>query len=229
MPEMIRLTSAIDGFEFDAWLGKPDGMRKGGLVLVQEIFGLDRYILEDAKRWVDQGYEVIVPAMFDRQERGFVADHDADGIATGLKYSRENGPENPVSDVRACVDALKQDGPVFLIGYCYGGTVGWRAAAAIDALSAVVSYYGGGVAAIADLQPKCPVICNFGRKDPNIPADEVSAKIKAAHPEVPVYIYENSGHGFNNDGRPDSDPEDARLARARASALFDACGAVIAA
>ncbi|AUG54429.1 dienelactone hydrolase [Thalassospira marina] len=227
MPEMIRLTSAIDGFEFDAWHGKPDGARKGGLILIQEIFGLDDYILEDARRWVALGYEVIVPSMFDRQERGFVAKHDADGLAIGRKYAGDNGPENPVADVKACVDALKQDGPVFLIGYCYGGTVAWRAAARIDELAAVVSYYGGGVAGIADMTLKCPVICNFGRKDAHIPADDVKATIKAAHPEVPVYIYENSGRGFNNDGRPDSDAQDARLARVRAAALFDACGAVI--
>ncbi|OSQ43918.1 dienelactone hydrolase family protein [Thalassospira sp. MCCC 1A01428] len=227
MPEMIKLTSAIDGFEFDAWYGAPTGPRKGGLVLIQEIFGLDHYMIEDAKRWVAEGYEVIVPSMFDRQERGFVADHDARGFETGRQYAGDNGIENPVSDVQACVDALKQNGSVFLIGYCYGGTVAWRAAAQISDLSAAVSYYGGGVAGIADVALKCPVICNFGRKDAHIPADDVTATIKKAHPEVPVYIYENSGHGFNNDGRPDSDPADAKLARARSAALFVACGAVI--
>jgi len=227
MPEMIKLTSAIDGFEFDAWHGVPTGPRTGGLVLIQEIFGLDHYMIEESKRWVAEGYEVIVPSMFDRQERGFVADHDASGFETGRKYAGDNGTENPVSDVRACVDVLKQNGPVFLIGYCYGGTVAWRAAAQISDLSAAVSYYGGGVAGIADVALKCPVICNFGRKDAHIPADDVTATIKKAHPEVPVYIYENSGHGFNNDGRPDSDPADAKLARARSAALFVACGAVI--
>ncbi len=228
MSEMITLKSQIDGFEFGVWHAKPEGQRKGGLILVQEIFGLDPYILEDAQRWVDAGYEVMVPSMFDRQERGFMADHDEAGFKTGLKYASDNGTENPVSDVRACVDALKEDGPVFLIGYCYGGTVAWRAASQIDDLSAVVSYYGGGVAKIADMALKCPVICHFGRKDPHIAADEALSTIKAAHPEVPVYIYEKSGHGFNNDGRDDSNPDDAWLARQRSQALFDACGAVIA-
>jgi carboxymethylenebutenolidase len=93
-------------------------------------------------------------------------------------------------------------------------------------LSAGSSYYGGGVAGAADLTPKCPVICHFGRKDGHIPADEVKATLAAAQPQVPVYIYEASGHGFNNDGRPDSDPGDAKLARERTLALFEANGAL---
>ena len=70
----------------------------------------------------------------------------------------------------------------------------------------------------------CPVIVHWGRKDGMNP-DEVKAAVNAVHPDVPVYIYENSGHGFNNDGRPDSDAADARLARERTLALFEANGA----
>jgi carboxymethylenebutenolidase len=71
----------------------------------------------------------------------------------------------------------------------------------------------------------CPVIVHLGRKDGHIPADDVKAKVQAAHPEVPVWIYEASGHGFNNDGRPDSNLADAELARQRTLALFEANGA----
>jgi carboxymethylenebutenolidase len=78
---------------------------------------------------------------------------------------------------------------------------------------------------MADAVLNCPIICHFGRKDGHIPADETAAAIRAAHPDVPVYIYENSGHGFNNDGRPDSDPADQELARQRSLALFEANGA----
>jgi carboxymethylenebutenolidase len=102
----------------------------------------------------------------------------------------------------------------------------WQAVGRLDGLSAGSSYYGGGVAGASDLTPKVPVICHFGRKDAHIPADEVKAKLASAQPQVPVYIYEASGHGFNNDGRPDSDPDDAALARQRTLALFEANGAL---
>jgi carboxymethylenebutenolidase len=115
---------------------------------------------------------------------------------------------------------------VFIVGYCYGGAMVWQAAGRLEGLSAGSSYYGGGVAGAADLTPKIPVICHFGRKDGHIPADEVKAKITAAQPQVPVYVYEKSGHGFNNDGRPDSDPDDAALARKRTLALFEQNGAL---
>jgi carboxymethylenebutenolidase len=224
MAETITLTSVRDGFEFQALHAHAEGERKGGVVVVQEIFGLDRYVQEDVARWASKGFEAIAPSMFDRQKPGFVAGHDPEGMQEGIKYAMANGAENPVSDIQACINALKDKGPVFIVGYCYGGAMSWRAAAECTDLSAASSYYGQ-IAAMAGMTLTCPVICHFGRKDGHIPADEVKAAILAAHPQAPVYIYENSGHGFNNDGRPDSDPEDAELARARTLALFEANGA----
>ncbi|MDB5988412.1 MAG: dienelactone hydrolase, partial [Nevskia sp.] len=116
---------------------------------------------------------------------------------------------------------LQGRGRVFIVGYCYGGTTVWKAAAQLEGLAAASAYYGSGVAAATNLEPKCPIICHFGRKDAHIPADEVKAKLAAAHPDVPIYIYEHSGHGFNNDGRPDSNADDARLARRRTLELFE--------
>jgi carboxymethylenebutenolidase len=225
MAEMITLTSPIDGFAFKALHADAEGPRKGGVIIIQEIFGLDRYVEEDVARWAAKGFEAIAPSMYDRQKPGFVAGHDPAGMQEGFGYAMANGLDNPMADVQACVDALKAKGPVFIVGYCYGGTVAWRAAALCPGIAAASSYYGGQVAGMADLTLACPVICHFGRKDGHIPADEAKAAIEAAHPEVPVYIYERSGHGFNNDGRPDSDPEDADLARRRTLDLFLAHGA----
>jgi carboxymethylenebutenolidase len=134
--------------------------------------------------------------------------------------------ENPVSDVQACVDRLSGSGPVFITGYCYGGAVAWQAAAKVRGLAAASSYYGGWIKDLLDVKLNCPVICHFGRRDANIPADAMKEAIAKAHPGVPVYIYENSGHGFNNAGRPDADPADAELARQRTLALFEANGAL---
>jgi carboxymethylenebutenolidase len=225
VPETITLTAAHDAFAFNALHAQPEGARKGGVIVIQEIFGLDQYVQADVDRWAARGFEVIAPSMFDRQEKGFVAEHDPAGYATGLGYAKANGPENAAGDVQACVDFLAARGPVFLTGYCYGGTIGWLAATRLKGLSAVASYYGSGVAAMASLPLSCPVIVHLGAKDPHIPAEDVKAAIWTTHPEVPVHVYENSGHGFNNDGRPDSDLADAELARQRTVDFFAEHGA----
>jgi carboxymethylenebutenolidase len=225
MAEMIQLTAAHDGFAFDALHGEPSGNRRGGVIVIQEIFGLDKYVREDVARWSGLGFEALAPSMYDRQERGFTAGHDPDGLQAGFKHATANGPDNAMGDIQACIDYLSPRGPVFIVGYCYGGTMVWLAASRCKGLSAGSSYYGGQVAGMAALPLSCPVELHLGRKDGHIPADEVKAKVQAAHPDVTVFIYENSGHGFNNDGRPDSDLDDAKLARQRTLKLFEANGA----
>jgi carboxymethylenebutenolidase len=226
MAEMIKIKStADDGFEFAALHGQAQGRRRGGVIVIQEIFGLDQYVQADVERWSQLGFEALAPSMYDRVEPGFVSGHDEAGLAAAFATVTKAKPEHALADIAACIAYLAPRGPVFIVGYCYGGTMVWQAAGRLDGLAAGSSYYGGGVAGAADLTPKVPVICHFGRKDGHIPADEVKAKIAAAQPGVPVYIYENSGHGFNNDGRPDSDAADAALARERTLALFVANGA----
>jgi len=226
MGEMIKIKStAEDGFEFGALHADAQGKRRGGIVVIQEIFGIDKYVREDVERWAGLGFEALAPSMYDRTHPGLDVGHDDEGMAKAFGAMREAKPEYALADIQACIDYLKARGPVFIVGYCYGGAMVWQAAGRLEGLSAGSSYYGGGVAGSADLTPKVPVICHFGRKDGHIPADEVKAKLAEAQPQVPVYIYENSGHGFNNDGRPDSDADDARLARERTLALFEANGA----
>ncbi|HEY0234703.1 MAG TPA: dienelactone hydrolase family protein, partial [Afipia sp.] len=221
--EPTTLKSQIDGFEFTALHASPGATRRGGIIVLQEVFGLDEAVRGDVARWAGLGFEVIAPSLFDRQERGFVANHEAEGLEIGLRYATENGDDNPISDVQACIDALKRRGPVFLVGYCYGGTITWRAAARTKGLAAASSYYGAGVAASAEMTLSCPIICHFGAKDPYISAEASVIAISSAHPDVPVHVYENSGHGFNNEG-PDADPADVRLARERTLKFFEANG-----
>lgn len=226
MAEMIKIKStADDGFEFGALHANAEGRRRGGVIVIQEIFGIDKYVTADVERWSKLGFEALAPSMYDRVEPGFVSGHDDAGMQAAIATVQKAKPEHALADIAACIAYLKPRGPVFIVGYCYGGTMVWQAAGRLEGLAAGSSYYGGGVPAAADLTPKCPVICHFGRKDGFIPADEAAAKIKAAQPGVPVYIYEKSGHGFNNDGRPDSDPDDAALARERTIALFEQNGA----
>ena len=226
MSEMVKIGSlAEDRFEFNAIHAAPQGERRGGVVVLQEIFGLDSYIREDVERWSKRGFEVLAPALFDRSHPGLDVPHDEAGYAVAVPAMNAAQPATLLGDVGACVASLSADGPVFLVGYCFGGDVAWQAACRLESLAAVSAYYGRRIGATAELEPKCPVICHFGRKDPHIPAEETEVAIHNAHSDLPVYIYENSGHGFNNDGRPDSDAVDAEAARDRTLALFAGNGA----
>jgi carboxymethylenebutenolidase len=226
MTDTVTLTSARDGFAFSALHARPEGPRRGGIVVVQEIFGLDQYVQADVARWAALGFELLAPSIFDRRVPGYVAEHEPAAFATGVGHVQAIGLEPMLSDIQACIEHLAPRGPVFAVGYCLGGSLVWLAAGKLKGLAAGSAYYGSMIAANADQSLNAPVIVHLGRKDAHIPADAVKARFAQAHPEVPVHIYENSGHGFNNDGRPDSDLEDAKLARRRSLALFQAHGAV---
>lgn len=225
MSKSVTLTSALDGFAFTALHAQPEGKRKGGIVVVQEIFGLDQYVQADVARWSALGFEVLAPSIFDRRVPGYVAEHEPAAFAAGVGHVKAIGLEPMLSDIQACIDHLAPLGPVFAVGYCLGGSLVWLAAGKLKGLTAGAAYYGSMIAANADLPLNAPVVVHLGRKDPHILADAVKTSLADAHPEVPVHIYENSGHGFNNDGRPDSDLDDAQLARERTLALFQAHGA----
>ena len=154
--ETVTLESKIDGFVFTALHAEPVGERKGGVVILQEIFGLDRYVQADVQRWARLGYEVYAPSLFDRQEAGFLAEHDADGVQQGFRYAQANGADNPTYDTETCADELVKRGAAFVVGYCYGGWIAWLSACKIDTLAAVSCYYGGRIAHDAAYKPLCP-------------------------------------------------------------------------
>ena len=130
-----------------------------------------------------------------------------------------NGPDNAMNDVGGVFDVLKKSGNVFVTGYCYGGTMSWLAAAKIDGLAAASCYYGGNIAGMVQLQPKCPTICHFGKKDAHIPLVGAVDKIQAAHPDMPVHVYD-AGHGFARKNSSDYDAASDKLAFERTLGLF---------
>jgi carboxymethylenebutenolidase len=212
-----------DGAEIGVYRVEPKGNRRGGLVVIQEIFGVTGHIKAVADGFADDGYEVLAPSLFDREQPGFQAGYSQDEMQRAIKVARQDHPfALSVADACTCISALEDKGPVFMVGYCYGGSVVWAAACECDGLSAASSFYGSQVPAMADRRPRCPVICHFGEHDHGIPLDGVN-KVQAAHPQVPVYIYD-AGHGFNSD-RPDHHNEAAAtLARQRTLDLFRANG-----
>ena len=224
MGEMIKVKStAEDGFVFDAYHAAPTGERKGGVIVVQEIFGIDEHVVRDVDRWASLGFEAIAPSMYDRREPGFVAGHDDAGMKAGIAHAMNTPLDQALADIAGVRDVLAAGGgKVFIVGYCYGGSMAWLAAAKVEGLSGASSYYGSMVKANAELPLHCPVIVHLGRLDGHIPADEVKAAVQAAHPDVPVYIYEDAGHGFNNEDPARHASESAALARQRTLALFGA-------
>jgi carboxymethylenebutenolidase len=221
MGETIKIAGA-DGFEFTAYHEPAFTPRKGGVIVLQEIFGIDRHIRADVERWAKMGYEAIAPSLFDRRDRAFIAEHDPAGLQAGIAHARGTPLEQALGDIGACRDFLaKHGGKVCVVGYCYGGSLTWLSAAKVEGLAAASSYYGSLVQANAELKPLCPVIVHLGRTDPGIPADDVAAALAKHNPDVPVHIYEGAGHGFNNQSPERYNAEAADLARHRTLELFD--------
>jgi carboxymethylenebutenolidase len=221
MAETIKLTSPHDGFEFSAYHEAPFTPRKGGVIVLQEIFGIDEGIRADVEMWAKAGYEAIAPSLYDRLEFGFSAHHSPDGIKAGITHAMALPKEAWKSDVEACRDFLAPRGKVCIVGYCYGGSLTWMSASMVEGLAAAASYYGSRVKELADLPIRCPTIVHLGHTDPGIPAEETEAAIRAAHPDLPVYIYEGAGHGFNNPSPERYHHEAADLARRRTLDLFE--------
>ena len=226
--EMIRMTMD-DGAEIAVYHAKPVGERRGGLVLIQEIFGVTDHIRELCDEYAADGYDVLSPALFDREHPGFESDYSGPGFERAVELARKLHPfEQSLKDAQTCIDALKgandSGGPVFITGYCYGGSVAWRMAQISPDLAAASSYYGSLVPTMfKDEAPGCAAIAHFGRFDGGIPMDGVETLIARDHPTAQIFVYE-AGHGFNSDRRKDYHEPSADLARDRTLMLFKACG-----
>jgi carboxymethylenebutenolidase len=222
MGKFIDLTSA-DGFVFPAYVAQPAGQPKGGIVVLQEIFGVNSHIRAVADGYASEGYLAVAPATFHRVKPGVELGYGQDDMAAGsaLKAAVEALPTPGVMpDIQAAIDHAAQGGKVGIVGYCWGGLLTWRAACLLNGLAAASPYYGGGMTTPdeAARKPKVPVLAHFGDKDHWIPLNSVEA-FRKAHPEVQVEVY-HANHGFNCDQRGSYDAAAAKLARERTLAFF---------
>ena len=216
MGEAIRLTSPTDGFVFGAYRSRPRDARRGGLVVIQEIFGVTGHIRDLADGFAADGYETLAPSLYDRRKPGFEAGYDGEGVARGRTLSEATPWDQVAADLQAAIDALGR--PVFVVGYCWGGTATWLAACRCRGLSAASSFYGRRIPELLGETPRIPIILHFGKTDTSIPPATVEA-IAAAQPDIPIHLYD-AGHGFVSDRRVDHRPDAARLARLRTLQLF---------
>jgi carboxymethylenebutenolidase len=201
-----------------AWRADPSGKPTGGIVVIQEIFGVNAHIRAVTDRFAAEGYLAVAPAVFEHVEKDFDVGYDPDSLAKGMAVVGKVDFEQTLRDVAAAIEVAKEGGKVGIVGYCFGGSVVWAAAARLPGLSAAVGYYGGQIIAMKDLKPQVQTMLHFGDKDQHIPIAGVK-QVAAAHPEVEVHIYP-ADHGFNCDHRASYDAPSAALAWTRTLDFF---------
>lgn len=195
---------ADDGFELGGYRADPAGPATAAVVVIQEIFGVNKHIRNVCDRLAAQGYVAIAPSIFDRTERNFQSGYSPDEIAIARKFVANPDWGAMLRDTQAAIDAVKNVGPVGVIGFCLGGSVAYAAATKLTGLKAAIGYYGGAVVRFADDAPRVPTQLHFGDKDTGIPLTDVET-IKTKRPEVAIYIYPGAQHGFGCDERASFD------------------------
>ncbi len=217
MGTFLRLTAA-DNHHFDGYRADPPSASRGGVVVVQEIFGVNQHIREVTDRFAAAGYTAIAPALFDRVRPNVELGYTPEGIEEGRSLSMAIGWDVPVHDIRAAAEALQTPSKAGIVGYCWGASWTWLAACRAP-FAGAVCYYGRHIVDLLNEQPRGPILMHFGQNDASIPLENVQ-RIRAANPNAVVHVYDHAGHGFNCDRRADYAPDQAKLAMERTLEFF---------
>ena len=213
----IELTAA-DGHRLSAWRAGPQDA-KHGLVVIQEIFGVNAHMKRLSDHLGSLGWAVVTPALFDRAERGVELGYEAPDRERGMALRKKVSDEAAMLDVEAAAQALPAGAAKGIIGYCWGGTIAWWGATRSNTFRAAVGYYGGGIAGTRSEVPHCPVQLHFGEKDAGIPLSDVEL-VRQAQPGVEIHLYPDAGHGFACEDRSSYNPTATELAEGRALAFL---------
>ncbi len=216
MGKTIELKAA-DGHSFSAYVAGPENATKG-IVVVQEIFGVNHHMRDMADRFAAAGYAVVCPALFDRTDRGVELGYTADDVAKGREFRMKLSDAQVMADIEASAAQLAGK-KLGIVGYCFGGTVAWWGATRTTKFAASSCWYGGGIAGTKDERPNCAVQMHFGEKDASIPMTDVDA-IKAAQPKVESHVYMGAEHGFGCNERASFSKPDYELAQTRTMEFF---------
>jgi carboxymethylenebutenolidase len=214
----IKLT-ASDKFQLGGYRADPATKPKGAVVVIQEIFGVNHHIRAVCDRLAGAGYVAIAPAIFDRIEPNFQSGYSPEEIEVARKFVADPDWTAMLRDTQAAIDAVKNAGPVGIIGFCLGGSIAYAAATKLSGLSAAIGYYGGAVVRFADDKPQVPTELHFGEKDAGIPLSDVDT-IRAKRPDVAIHVYLGAQHGFSCDERPSFDKASADIAWRRSLDFF---------
>ena len=218
MGQDIQLT-AKDGFELAAYEAQPSSAPKGCVLVIQEIFGVNKHIREVCDGYAADGYLALAPAIFDRVEKNVQLGYEEADMGRGMDLAFSKLKlDDALTDLQAGIDHLGAKGKVGVVGYCFGGLLTWLCAARASGIACASSYYGGGIAGYKAEAPKVPTLLHFGDLDAHIPMADVEA-VRDAQPAAVVHMY-SADHGFNCDHRASYDAAAAQLARERTLAHF---------
>ena len=219
MGNSIKLTSA-DKFQLNAYLAEPAAPSHAGIVVIQEIFGINPHIRRVTDGFAKEGFLAIAPALFDRIRPGIELEYNAATMKEGFQYVTALDQNKIIGDIDAAISYLRaQSGitKIGVVGFCWGGTLAFLANTRLN-IDASVSYYGGGIQFYLEEKPKAPSIYHFGEQDNHIKSDVWDA-VRAAIPGAPVYIYD-ADHGFNCDARDSYNPTASAEAMTRTLAFL---------
>jgi carboxymethylenebutenolidase len=217
MGETIQLTAA-DGKTIGAYRAVPAGRPKGGLVVLQEIFGVNRHMRSVCDGFAAEGYVAIAPALFDRVRPGIELGYNGADVEIGKTIRAETELDAVLKDVQAAIDAVAPAGKTGIVGYCWGGSLAFLSATRLRGVAAAIGYYGGQIVPFVAEMPKAPVILHFGERDKGIPLSDVDI-IRQHHPDMSIFVYP-ADHGFNCDERGSYDKPSAALALERTLRFF---------
>jgi carboxymethylenebutenolidase len=212
MADRIRIRAA-DGFELDAWRAAPAAAPRGGVVVLQEIFGANAHIRAVTERFAADGWLAIAPSLFDRGERGVELGYDQAGIARGRELAYRLPLEERLPDIAAAAAAVAGAGKVGLVGFCWGGSLAALSAQRLPGIACAIAYYGSQAPKLLTQAPATPLLLHFGEKDQGIPIADVEA-LRARCPGLPIHAYP-AGHGFACEARGSYDRASAELADQR--------------
>ena len=198
MNNKITIKSADDK-ELPVFLFEPSIAKKGAIVLIQEIFGVNEHIRSVGKKFSNQGYLVWIPEIYHRLEKDIELSYSSDDIIVGKEYKEKLGWELPVMDIVSCIANLKVDHNVATVGFCYGGSLSWKSACLAYGLDAAICFYGSQIPDFLDKEPRCPTLIHLGEKDMSIDKDTQKQIINHADKcavDIDVHLYNNADHGF---------------------------------
>lgn len=216
-----------DGTELDLFVAHPEGAPRGGLIVLQEIFGVNPHIQDVTRRFAAEGWLAVAPDLFHRRERGFQSGYE--DMTAGMAHARGTPSEDIRADLRASFAELRRrlgDGAkIGAIGYCMGGRQAYVANGTLP-LACAVSYYGANIAGLPELAAtqSGPVLLVWGGKDPVIDVNQrraVADLLDAAHKPFIEANFAAANHGFFCDARAAYHRESAVAAFALTRAFLD--------
>jgi carboxymethylenebutenolidase len=211
----IKLKAA-DGISFEAFRASPKQNVKGGLVILQEIFGVTDQLKGVVRAYAREGYDTIIPALYDRIAPGMVVPFNEPERGRDMAYGM--ALDKVMLDIDAAIACVQNKHGVSILGFCWGGGVIVRAAAELK-LRGAIAFYGTLLPTYLDQQTQCPVLFHFGKTDPNS-TPEIIEQVRKAIPSAETHIYE-AGHAFANDVRPAYVEAASKLAHSRSLAFLE--------